>query len=274
MRRRAATWIVLTTLAAGVGLVSAAPAGAGDDPDVTPGGGSVTATDTDTGVVLGSEPPAGSTGTGPPATYDLDLVEGLSPEGDGYDNTDACWGIVLAEGDSGMSWAEVAQQQQDFDDPYLYGACPVEDTFDLVAYITQAWQSEVQPPPPSPLAIAPGKALTGLTAYLEIGGDPNPTTTLPNPIGPDVVITMTPRYVVHWGDDTTTETRSQGGPYPSGDVTHTYTETGAVHLTVEAYWTATWSAGGAGGELPELADPTEAPLDLPVEQRQAVIDPG
>lgn len=67
-------------------------------------------------------------------------------------------------------------------------------------------------------------------------------------------------------------TRSQGGPHPSGDVTHVYDETGAVRLTVQAYWTATWTAGGTGGDLPELAVPTEASLDLPVEQRQAVID--
>lgn len=273
MHRRTPVGIVLALVGfAGLGLGGAAPAAADDDPDVTPGGGGLVATDTDTGVILGTEPPAGSTGTGPPATYELDLVHGVSPEGDDYQHTDACWGIVLADGDNGMTWAEVTQQQQSFDDPHLYGACPVEDTFDLVAFIEQAWQSEVQPPPPSPLQVAPGKALTGLTAYLEIGGDPNPVTTLPNPIGPDVVITMTPRYVISWGDGASTDTTSQGGPYPSGDLTHVYTEAEPVVVTVQAYWTATWSAGGAGDELPELAEPTEASLDLPVEERQVVID--
>ena len=63
-------------------------------------------------------------------------------------------------------------------------------------------------------------------------------------------------------------------PGGEGEITHVYTEVGSVTLTVDAYWSGTWSAGGQAGDLPELATPTTADLDLPVEQRQAVIDPG
>ena len=236
MRRRATAWTVLATLAAaGVSLVGSGPAAADDGPGVTPGGGSVTATDTDTGVALGSEPPAGSTGTGngPPATYDVDFFEGLAPEEGTYEDESGCWGATLAEGDSGSTWGEVQQTLTEYNDAQAYGVCAAEDTFDLVAYVNQAWQSVVQPPPPSPLAIDPhDRAVTGLAAFLTIGGDPNPTSTLPNPIGPDVVITMSPRYVVSWDDGSTTETTSQGGPYPRGDLTHTYIETGSRTITV------------------------------------------
>jgi hypothetical protein len=70
------------------------------------------------------------------------------------------------------------------------------------------------------------------------------------------------------------ETDSQGVPWPGGpgEITHVYSDAGGVTVTVQAYWRATWTAGGAGGDLPELPDPTSASLDLPVEQYQARTD--
>lgn len=273
------TWPAVLAACAGlvVGLAPPASAEETEDPPpgVTPGAGTVTATQEATGVALGTEPPAGAYATGElPPGYVVDTFEGLDVEGN-PEQTDRCWGIRIGEeGEAFLreTWAEALAELEEYSDEDYLGRCAAEDTFDLVAYIHQAWRSVVRPPPPTPLRVAPGKAATGLLAYLEIGGDPAPTETLDNPIGPDVVITMTPRYVVRWGDGATTTTTSQGGPYPSGDVTHTYLDEGTVTITVEAYWTATWRAGGAGGELPELAEPTSAALDLPVEQYQAVID--
>ncbi len=96
-----------------------------------------------------------------------------------------------------------------------------------------------------------------------------------NPIGDDVTITATSWYVIDWGDPTyptTDVTRSHGGPYPDGDVTHVYTQTATrTQIKVMQRWTATWRAGAGTGTLEQLT--TEAPpLDLEVRQLQAVRD--
>jgi hypothetical protein len=261
-------------LALGAGLVLGLATPAGADPDGSSGNGTFGFSDSQ-GVPLGSEVPDFSGGGGPPVTYSVDFFEGVAPEEGTFENEDGCWGATVAEGQSGQTWAEVQATLAEYNDAQAWGVCAAEETFDLVAYVEQMWQSEVAPPPPTPLVVNNDHgALTGLTAYLEIGGDPNPTQTIPNPIGPDIVITMTPRYVVHWGDGSSTETTSQGGPPRGGDLTHTWIDEGTVEVTVEAYWHATWSAGAVGGDLPELPTPTSETEPVLVEQYQAVIDPN
>lgn len=223
--------------------------------------------------VPASTNPGGGGGSSSPALpVDFDLYfdeggTGVDPE-DGYET--GCWGIqVVPEGEGG-TWAEaLADQQAQGENGVLWGNCEVEDTIDPVALAGQMWQRAASPPPPTPLAVSPGKALAGLRAYLEIGGEVPATETLATPIG-SLTFTMTPRYVVSWGDGETTSTSSQGGPYPSGDITHVYRDAGDTTITVDAYWRATWTLAGAGGSLPELAVPTSGSLDLPIEERQAV----
>ncbi|HEU5149238.1 MAG TPA: hypothetical protein VFU19_02005 [Iamia sp.] len=219
----------------------------------------------------GAEETSGGGGGDP-----VDFIRYFDPEGTSEDSApDAgpgCWGIQAVPQGEGMTWAEaVESQSSQGENGVLWGNCDIEETIDP-EFIAQAyWFRQTTPPPPSPLAVAPGKALTGLPGYLEIGGDVPAVATFGTPIG-TLTFTMTPRYVVDWGDGATTHTESQGGPYPNGDLTHTYVDAGGVEITVDAYWRATWTLGGAGGDLPELPEPTSAALDLPVEQRQAVID--
>ncbi|CAN5726506.1 hypothetical protein BH24ACT3_BH24ACT3_08470 [soil metagenome] len=158
----------------------------------------------------------------------------------------------------------------------LWPRCPpAAPAFDPAAAAAAYWERFVQPPPPSPLRVAPGEMLVGLEAFLEIGGDPSPTWSLANPIGPAVIITAEPRYVVSWGDGTSTRTSSQGVPHPGGpgEITHTYQDAGTPTITVRAYWRATWALadGSNRGTLAELPLPTTASLDLPVREVQAVI---
>ena len=257
-----------------VGVVCGAGSSGAQEVSPNPGGGSYGATD-QTGRPLGEAAQSGYSGTsGPPPTYIVELFDGLRPEEGTYEYQDSCWGVSIATTGNGLTWAEAQETLTEYNDPQAWGVCAAEETFDLETYVLESWQATVRPPPPTPLEVAPGTAVTGLRAYLEIGGDPAPTTSLTNPIGPDIVITMTPRFVVSWGDGATTETRSHGVPYPGGDgeITHVYRDAGALTLTVDAYWTGTWSAGGAGGALPELVVPTSGSLDLPVEQYQAVGD--
>jgi hypothetical protein len=163
----------------------------------------------------------------------------------------------------------------------LWGACPEDParpSFDPAAAARLYWEEVVEPPTPEPLHIAPGYAITGLLAYLEIGGDPSPSWALDNPIGPDILITAKPRYVVHWGDRDAppTRTTSRGRPWPGGpgEITHAYRYQGDTQVRVEAYWTGSWRLAGegpsAGLALPELAVPTVGTLSLPVRQLQAV----
>lgn len=271
VRRRAITAALALAVAAGGLIGVATPAGA--DPDGSSGNGTFGFSDSN-GVPLGTEVPDFSgNGDGPPVTYQVDFFDGLAPEDGTYQYDDGCWGATVADGESGQSWAEIQATLTEYDDAQAWGVCAAEETFDLVTYVEQMWQTEVAPPPPTPLVVNNGHgSLTGITAYLEIGGDPAPTQTIPNPIGPDIVITMTPRYVVHWGDGATTETTSQGGPPRGGDLTHTWIDVGTMDVAVEAYWRATWSAGAVGGNLPELPAPTSETEPVPVEQWQAVID--
>jgi len=211
--------------------------------------------------------------------WELDFVEkpGGGPGGLGA----GCWGITTVGGPlsspppADQSY-QAASAEADFygNNGTLWETCPAEQAFDLVAYVNQYWRAVVKPPPPSPLRVRPGKMLVAFTAYLEIGGDRNPSWSLDNPIGADITIKATPRYMVTWGDGASTETASQGVPYPGGpgEITHAYRDDATYTVSVKAYWRGQWSAGGNGGSLPELPIPTSSSLALPVEEAQGVTD--
>jgi hypothetical protein len=123
------------------------------------------------------------------------------------------------------------------------------------------------------LVIEPDHAITGKRVYLQIAGQRTWTETVDNPIGDDITLAATSEYVIDWGDaNPPTVTTAQGGPWPTGDVTHTYTDAAEARtITVTQRWTATWRAGQATGTLTELR--TQAPpLTFGVRQLQAVRD--
>lgn len=130
------------------------------------------------------------------------------------------------------------------------------------------WDLRVLPDPV--LEVVPGYALTGKPVYLQIHGDPARSFDVDNPLGDDVAISADSTYEIDWGDHSPTRiTTSQGGPWPDGDVTHTYTVVNsATTITVTQRWTASWRAGADGGQLDGLQ--TSATLTLPVTQLQAV----
>jgi len=137
------------------------------------------------------------------------------------------------------------------------------------SYAADFWQ-RTPLPKPTPY-IAPGRAITGLFAYLETRGTTTHTYTEPNtPFGP-LTIVATGRYYVDWGDGTHTGPHAaEGGPWPDGDIKHEYIHIGSYDVVVTERWTATWNFGEQSGTLDELRTVGRIE-DFPVQQIQAVV---
>ncbi len=133
------------------------------------------------------------------------------------------------------------------------------------------WRDQVKLPAPEPY-IAPGKAITGLAAFLEIGG-PRTRAQSFNVFGYALTINATATsYDVDWGDGTWSRgLTSAGGPWPDGDVRHVYTKMGTYTVRVIEHWSGAWSvAGGGGGEVAGTLNTEGVIPSFPVDQVQAV----
>lgn len=131
--------------------------------------------------------------------------------------------------------------------------------------LATTWSQSATLPDPA-LHVAPGYAVTGMTAYLEIHTGPW-TTAIADPIRNDTItITCTPTtFDIDWGDNTPTDhTTSTGGPYPDGTVTHTYQQAQpAVTITTTEHWTCTWGdALGNGGTITDLRSTGRLTLEI------------
>ncbi len=156
----------------------------------------------------------------------------------------------------------------------LYPVCPVPPGSEAapdtpLTYVARYWQN-VPLPRPEP-HIAPGRAITGMFAYMETRGTTTHTFTEPGtPFGP-LMIVATGRYYVDWGDGTHTGPHThEGEPWPDGQITHEYLHVGAYDVVVIERWTATWTFGSQSGILTELRTAGRIE-DFPVQQIQAVV---
>ncbi|MEA2972023.1 MAG: hypothetical protein QOG82_481 [Actinomycetota bacterium] len=158
--------------------------------------------------------------------------------------------------------------------PALYPACPAQPADESEAqtpesYAVEFW-NDVSVPGPDPY-IAPGRAITGMFAYLETRGTTTHTYTESNTPFGLLTVVATGRYYVDWGDGTTTGPHSaEGGPWPDGKIKHEYIHVGAYDVVVTERWTATWSFGDQSGTLSELRSVGRID-DFPVQQIQAVV---
>jgi hypothetical protein len=148
------------------------------------------------------------------------------------------------------------------------GAAPQVPT---PAELAAAFWDQVRLPVPKP-SCAPGFAITGKLIYLETGDTVTPAAwQRATPLG-ELTITAHGSTTVDWGDGSAPSGpyMTSGGPYPSGQITHTYDRVGPVTIEVRQAWTADWSIGGAHGVLTTLHTDGALP-DFPVRQVQAVI---
>jgi hypothetical protein len=111
--------------------------------------------------------------------------------------------------------------------------------------LAHAWAQSATLPGPT-LTIAPGYAITGLPAYMQIETIPWSTT-----LGQIVHVECGHDYFdVDWGDGAQTTTTTTGGPWPTGTVTHVYQVTDpGLTVTVTERWSCSWTAPGYSGQI-------------------------
>lgn len=168
----------------------------------------------------------------------------------------------------GPSYRDVLQDYPPCpEQPRTAGEAAPTETKAMVA--ARAWDQRVRLPQPQP-NIAPGRAITGKTAYLETRGRLSLTYSENTIFGPLQIIAQG-SYAINWGDgETSGPHHVEGGPWPNGTITHEYQQVGSYNIVVTEKWTATWSLDGESGILRTLQ--TSAGIqNFPVEQIQAVV---
>ena len=130
---------------------------------------------------------------------------------------------------------------------------------------------EFEPAPPRPY-IAPGYAITGKAAYLETRGNLHPPRQTRSTALGSIDVTFSGRYTVDWGDGTVETYDVEGGPWPDGRVTHTYTDVGRYDVVVTVDWVADWEVAGATGRIDDGLSGVGRIDDFEVRQLQAVRD--
>ena len=105
----------------------------------------------------------------------------------------------------------------------------------------------------SPLTIQPpgGKTAVNFTTYF-FTVNVAPTTQTVRIIGQQVEIEATPSsYRYRFDGNDSVETRSAGGPYPGGDVTHEYPYKGSASPSIDTVYSGRYRVnGGAWREIP------------------------
>jgi len=134
------------------------------------------------------------------------------------------------------------------------------------ADIAMSWSQSSTLPNPR-LRVQPGFAVTGLTAYLEIGTPSPLTIAIPDPVRHDTISISCGHisFDVNWGDGSPIQqTSSTGGPYPDGEVNHVYQQAAPSYtIAVTEHWGCRWSDPlGNGGTLTDLRSAGQLPIEV------------
>jgi hypothetical protein len=155
--------------------------------------------------------------------------------------------------------------------------CAVDPAEDIPpAMLRDAITRTIRDDMPRPtVEVPPGYALTGMEAYLVTNhqleyGPVTHTVDLGIAVL-DVIVTATGVTEVDWGDGTVATYHTPGTPWPDGNVTHTYRDTGIVTISVTDIWQVTYRVPALGIEDTVIAPlPTRTLDDFEVQQVQAV----
>ena len=132
--------------------------------------------------------------------------------------------------------------------------------------------------PESPLTVQPpgGRTAVNFTTYF-FTDNVAPTTQTVTIIGQDVEIKATPTsYRYRFDGHDSVETRSAGGPYPSGDVTHEYAYQGGARPSIDTVYSGRYRVNGGGWQdIPETVTVEGAAVALRiVEVRPTLVAPA
>lgn len=123
---------------------------------------------------------------------------------------------------------------------------PTNDTA-IIRYVISR-----QLPQPNP-SLDPPFALVGLKAFLSSGASLSDHLDTETAIG-EVTADATGVLNVDFGDGSPSlTTTSLGGPFPSGNITHTWTATGCYVVTVTENWTVSYHTPNGGGTITGLS---------------------
>ncbi|TML41199.1 MAG: hypothetical protein E6G27_08070 [Actinobacteria bacterium] len=132
------------------------------------------------------------------------------------------------------------------------------------------WQTQIPLPHPAPY-IAPGYAVTGKRAYLEIHDNPSLPPQHFNQLGYDITVDAASTYDIIWGDGTqSTGITSAGGPYPNGNVSHVYDNTGNYTVRIVQTWHGRYTVNGLTGTIDSPLTTEGTIQGFPVHQIEAV----
>ena len=212
---------------------------------------------------------SGGGGPRPPVTYIVVpeiLVDPMTGE--------PCLNLVNRPGDPNSAQAlanEVRAIELSSSYPPCAGSNAVPSAPSPGAVAAMLWRDRMQLPPPQP-RIQPGWAIAGKDAFVELGGASSVTRHF-NAFGYDLTITATATTNdIGWGDSFRTDgTRSNGGPWPDGDLTHVWTSAGTYDVVITRHWTGVWSlTGQAAQPVPGQLHTTATLDDFEVRGYQAV----
>ena len=202
-------------------------------------------------------------------TYIVDVELRINAETGGR-----CAYVFMRRGDPASAEARVNEALA-MELATTYGPCPNSPRLPNGALAPAAaaqlvWEDIVELPDPE-VRIAPGHAITGKPAYLEVLS-PRTLTHTTTAFGQTVELTVTSVLDVDWGDGTPPQRNltEHGGPWPDGDITHVYTDLHhAAPVKITQRWQARWRVGTETGVIADQLF-TESTLPLEVRQIQAV----
>jgi hypothetical protein len=195
---------------------------------------------------------------------------------------DACYQVAVHVGDGASEehhadMDELMEQLSGLgvDSWVNFPRCPLEEGEVSEEEAISQFVATVPMPIPDP-HIAPGRAITGLRAFLETGIDAESVA----PIVVDVLagtVMIDPRpseVEVDWGDGTHPLVyEGEAGPWPDGEVVYAYVERGLVTVRVLQRWDAHWSYEGLLGHREGVVSGLWSYgeiTDFPVNEVQAV----
>lgn len=132
------------------------------------------------------------------------------------------------------------------------------------------WTHRTPVATPKPFVQA-GRGIPGILTYLQTGMNLNINETVPSPAGP-LQINGTATLTINWGDgEVQNDITNPGGPYPQGQLTHHYPNTGQYTITITANWLINYNINGTTGTIPITTTGTLP--NFPVTALRAVARP-